>query len=266
MTPPDERQWNLWDESPPPRRVEGGLVAAARIERPTSGLGSSIVRRVLDRTSPGIANRGRAYARAGQTVSVGFESGRISGEVQGSDPMPYQVEISCTVPEADRRRFVRALQHALPDPVTSIPAAMTRDLRNELAEYRILVDAPLTVRCNCAYRGVCKHLVAFAYVAGDHVDESPAHLGALLGVSDADLAELDAEVEAEDAPAPEIEVFDRRRQAQLARTLTTLDRRDPPDRDEVFARATALLAPSAAVANALDLDLFTDPVDVDPGD
>jgi hypothetical protein len=58
-------------------------------------------------------------------------------------------------------------------------------------------------------------------------------------------------------------VFDRRRQGQLARTLTALDRRPPPDRDLVFARAAEILAPSAAVANALDLDLYLDPVEPD---
>lgn len=256
-----ERPWNLWDESPPPLPVENGLVASGQPDRTSNGFGAFVVRRVLERSSPGITTRGRGYAQAGQTISLDIEPGRISGEVQGSDPMPYQVEITCTVPEADRRRFVQALHHALPAPVTAVPASSTRELKAELAEYRILVDSPLTVRCNCAYRGVCKHLVAFAYVAGERLDGSPTNIAALLGVEDSDLAELGEDDESDDATEPEMPVFDRHRQVQLGRTLAALDRRDPPDRDETLRRAAEILMPSAAVANALDLDLYLDPVD-----
>jgi uncharacterized Zn finger protein len=259
-----ERPWNLWDESPPPIPVVDGLVANARTERPSAGLGGSVVRRVLDRTSPGIATRGRGYAQAGQTVSLDFDRGRISGEVQGSDPMPYQVEITCTVPEVDRRRFVRALHHASDEPVTEVPKTASRDLKAELAQNRILVDAPLTVRCNCAYRGVCKHLVAVAYVAGEMLDDSPTNIAALLGVTDTDLATQDPDDES-DADV-EVATFDKKRQAQLARTLTTLERKEAPDRDEVLRQASEILMPSAAVANALDLDLYLDPVEDDEDD
>jgi uncharacterized Zn finger protein len=259
----NERPWNLWDETPPPIRVENGIVASGQADRTSGGLGGTVVRRVLERSSPGISTRGRAYARAGQTLSIDMERGRIAGEVQGSDELPYQVEITCTVPEEDRHRFVRALHHVLPEPVTQIPATYTRDLRAELAEYRILMDAALTVRCNCSYRGVCKHLVAFAYVAADRLDESPTSLAAMLGVTDADLADPELEAEPAETVEPEVDVYDRRRQAQLARSLAALDRRDPPDRDETLHQATLILAPTAAVANALDLDLFLDPVEPD---
>ncbi len=103
---------------------------------------------------------------------------------------------------------------------------MTRDLRAELAEYRILIDAPVTVKCNCAYRGVCKHLVAFAYVAGERLDASPKHLAAVLGVTDADVARPVADDDDRRAAAPETPRFDRKRQAVLARALSTLERRD----------------------------------------
>lgn len=263
MTPPTERPWNLWDESPPPIPVEDGLSAVARPERMAGGLGGSIVRKVLDRCSPGIANRGRGYARAGQIVSLDFAPGRISGEVQGSDPDPYQTEITFPVADADGRRFVRALHGALPEPVTEIPESMTRDLRAELAEYRILIDAPVTVKCNCSYRGVCKHLVAFAYVAGERLDASPQHLATVLGVTDADVAIPVGDDETDATAEPETLLFDRKRQAVLARTVGGFDRREPVTRDEVLARAAEILMPSAAVANALDLDLYLDPIEPD---
>jgi uncharacterized Zn finger protein len=261
VTPPAERPWNLWDESPPPIPVEDGLSAVAKPERLAGGLGSSIVRKVLDRSSPGIANRGRGYARAGQTVSLDFAPGRISGEVQGSDPDPYQTEITFPVSEVDGKRFVRALHGALPEPVTEIPEAMTRDLRAELAEYRILIDAPVTVKCNCSYRGVCKHLVAFAYVAGERLDASPRHLASVLDITNDDVVVVVTDDDIDAAAEPETPRFDRKRQTALARTLSSLDNRESPTRDEVLSRAAEILMPSAAVANALDLDLYLDPIE-----
>ena len=219
------------------------------------------MRKVLDRASPGIANRGRGYARAGQTVSLEFAPGRISGEVQGSDPDPYQVEITFPVSDVDGSRFVRALQGTLPEPVTEIPESMTRDLRADLAEYRILIDATVTVQCNCAHRGVCKHLVAFAHVAGERLDASPKHLAAVLGVTDEDVARPVTDDDTDAAAEPETPRFERKRQAALARALSTLERRDAPTRDEVLARAAEILMPSPAVANALDLALYLDPIE-----
>ncbi len=122
------------------------------------------------------------------------------------------------------------------------------------------------MKCNCSYRGVCKHLVAFAYVAGERLDQSAANLARILGVTDADLASPASDIEAEALEEPETELFDRRRQAVLARTLTTLDRRNVPTRDEVLERAAEILMPSAAVANALDLNLYLDPIEPEATD
>ncbi len=77
------------------------------------------------------------------------------------------------------------------------------------------------------------------------------------------MVDLDADAESETADAVEVEVFDRKRQAQLARSLAALDRRDPLDRDQVLAGAAEVLTPSPAVANALDLPMYLDPVDAE---
>jgi uncharacterized Zn finger protein len=261
MSPGDERAWNLWDESPPPRPVEHGLVAGTTSERQAKGLGGSIVRRVLDRCSPGVANRGRAYARAGQTASLRFEPGRMVGEVQGSEAVPYRTEITFPVTDADRGRFERAVRDTRSDDATTVPETMSRALLADLAEHRILVDAPLTVKCNCAYRGVCKHLVAFAYVAGEQLDASPVNIANALGVTDADLADPGPATDGQTSEDIAVSTFDRRRQAVLARTLRALERRDGPNRDEVLGQAAEVLLPPPTVASALDLDLYLDPVE-----
>ena len=49
----------------------------------------------------------------------------------------------------------------------------------------------------------------------------------------------------------------------LSGSLAALDRRDPLTRDDVLSRAAEILHPSAAVANALDLDLYLDPVEAE---
>jgi uncharacterized Zn finger protein len=262
VSPASERPWNLWDETPPPIPVEGGIAARLESDRPTTGIGGSIVRKVLDRASPGIATRGRAYARAGQTVSVHFEPGRISGEVQGSEPVPYRAEITFSATDADQSRFVRAVRDTSPDPIVEIPEKMSRDLRADLLEHRILVDVPVTVKCNCAYRGVCKHLVAFASVATELLDASPARVADVLGVTARDLDAPAPNPDEDGAPDAPVSTYDRRRQAALARTLAALDRRSPT-RDDVLERAAEILVPPPAVAGALDLDLYLDPIEAD---
>ncbi len=243
---------NPWEQFPPARPVEGGLSSIAA--RDASGVGTELVQRVLEHAGVGVASRGRAYARRGQTVTLTIERGRIAAAVQGSADVPYEVSIRCDVHDDDRRRFLAALRLALPHPLTRIPATASPALRAQIAGCGLLEDPRLTMECTCPYGGVCKHLVALAYVAGERLDQSPAAVGALLGLTavgtDADALDDATGGGADDDRAPR-EVFDRRRHAQLARALAQLDQRDPPDRETVFAGAAQILDPPPTVADVL---------------
>jgi SWIM zinc finger len=262
VAPDENQQWNLWDEFPPPLPVEGGITGSGRMDDAAGGVGAALVRRMLERSSPGVAMRGRKYARAGQTVTLAIERGRLDGTIQGSDETPYAVDISCTVPESDRHAFIAALHRVLPGPVTSIPVTDTRALRIEIGRLRLLVDSPLTVRCTCPYRGVCKHLVALAYVAGERLDRSPVAVASILGVSDDDLAEPGPNPERAADAVTEVMVFDRRRHGRLATALAALERRAPPDADEILGRAARTVTPPQSVADALGLSLPDGDADV----
>ena len=258
---PNERRGTCGTSTRPPLPVEDGLAASGRMNDAAGGLGATVVRRMLERSSPGIANRGRGYAQAGQTVSLDFERGRLIGRGAGFRPDAVRRRDHA----ARSRRSIGATVRA-PRCTTRCRAPVTDDPRRRARvtcapsspEYRILVDSPLTVRCNCAYRGVCKHLVALAYVAGERLDKSPPAVAALLGVTDADLA--DPELSARGSKP-------RRWPRSPSRSRSSTgggrpswpapsprsNRRTPVDAMEVLGRAARTVTPPRSVADALGL-------------
>lgn len=111
MTPrPGGRPRDWMDFSTPaaPRREVAGGVAVPRTWKPSTDEAVRLVVTAEGRTTPGIASRGRTYARAGQVVEVRVDRGVASAAVQGSDDAPYavcltrladgDVEASCTCP------------------------------------------------------------------------------------------------------------------------------------------------------------------------
>lgn len=250
-----------WDDWGPALPVEGGLVVAAPRRGAGTGsdgrsVGAEIVRRVVERVNPGVATRGRAYARGGQTVTMTIEPGRLHATVQGSQTAPYSVTIACSVPEARRRRLVAAFEHGLADPSAGIPARGTPALRDEIDACALLDDVPITAKCTCPYGAVCKHCVALAYLAADRLDGSPIAIATFLGVRDEDLGSRESTT----APSGAGPTFPASRHAQLARSLERLDRRTPPTIDDVLGRAERVLRPSDVVARQLGVDR------VPPGD
>jgi|GEM_PF-4046503 Uncharacterized conserved protein len=246
-----------WDDWGPALPVEGGLVATGmvrgtRIAVDARGVGAEIVTRMVERVNSGLASRGRAYARGGQTVTMTIEGGRIHALIQGSGTEPYSVTIACTIPAEHRGRLIAAFEHALPDPTKGIPARGTPALREEIDACELLVGIPITARCTCPYGAVCKHCIALAYVAADRLDGSPIAIATFFGVRDEDLGVSEAEGTTDTVTA--VPVFDSKRQAQLARTLARLDDRDPPTLDDVLQRAARTLTPPAAVLTQLGLD------------
>ena len=92
--------WNDWGPALP---VEGGLIASGMVRGTRNagdapGVGAQIVSRMLMRANEGLINRGRAYARSGQTISMTIEPGRIHALVQGSSTQPYSVTLACSIP------------------------------------------------------------------------------------------------------------------------------------------------------------------------
>ncbi|MGV9215000.1 SWIM zinc finger family protein [Micromonospora sp. RB23] len=177
-----------------PRKVDGGLKA-----RSTRGaIGRSWWSRrfleVLESFALGTRlTRGRSYARAGQVLRLDITPGRVTAQVQGSRPRPYEVSIGLA-------EFPETLWSRIEDELAGQAFFSARllagDLPDELEELFAAAGAPLfpaavdelTQRCNCPDFAVpCKHLAATFYLLAEAFDADPFELLHWRGRSRADL-------------------------------------------------------------------------------
>jgi uncharacterized Zn finger protein len=250
--PPD------WSEWGPAKPVEGGLTARAgrrTPDAPHGAVGFTLIRQIVGRVHDGVASRGRAYARNGQTLSLRIGRGEIDASVQGAMDEPYSVRLRCEVPPRAAVVLPTVLRRALDDPAAGIPAHAPAAVMHEIAAADLLRGTAVTARCTCPYGGVCKHCIAVAYVAAERLDASPAAVAQFLGVPLDGLGARDAAEPRTFRPPPP--TFDARRQAALARTLRTLQDRTPPTRDAVVEAALRVLPAPEPVLRLLGYDVPT---------
>ncbi|KAB1942657.1 hypothetical protein F8271_11570 [Micromonospora sp. ALFpr18c] len=166
-----------------PRRVDGGL--RARSARGAIGRSwwSRRFLEVLESFALGTRlTRGRSYARAGQVLRLDIAPGRVSAEVQGSRPRPYEVSIALSpFPAALWTR----IEEELAGQAFFSARLLAGDLPDELEELFVAAGAPLfparveelTQRCNCPDFAVpCKHLAATFYLLAEAFDADPFEL------------------------------------------------------------------------------------------
>ncbi|MCX5066564.1 SWIM zinc finger family protein [Micromonospora lupini] len=177
-----------------PRKVDGGL--RARSARGAIGRSwwSRRFLEVLESFALGTRlTRGRSYARAGQVLRLDIAPGRVTAQVQGSRPRPYEVSIALAA-------FPAALWTRIEDELAGQAFFSARllagDLPDELEELFVAAGAPLfpaavgelTQRCNCPDFAVpCKHLAATFYLLAEAFDADPFELLHWRGRSRADL-------------------------------------------------------------------------------
>jgi uncharacterized Zn finger protein len=170
-----------WSREPTrPIRVAGGIRA-----RSTRGsIGSSWWSRrfitVLESFALGTRlTRGRAYARAGQVLSLEITAGLIQATVQGSRPQPYQVRIG--LPPFGPDTWQR-LETELAGQAVHSAALLAGEVPPELEEAVTRCGASLfpaklaelDLRCSCPDQVVpCKHLAATFYLLAESFDADP---------------------------------------------------------------------------------------------
>ncbi|MDG4832368.1 SWIM zinc finger family protein [Solwaraspora sp. WMMD1047] len=166
-----------------PRRVDGGL--RARTTRGPIGR-SWWARRFLDVLESFALGtrltRGRAYARAGQVLSLTVAPGTVAASVQGSRPTPYRVTVGLRTFEEPVWQRVEVLLAAQ---ALFSARLLAGDLPPELEEVFADAGAPLfpaaveelAMRCNCPDFAVpCKHLAATFYLLAEAFDADPFQL------------------------------------------------------------------------------------------
>jgi len=156
---------------------------------------------------PARLRRGRGYARQGSVVALDVTAGAVRGEVQGSDPTPYRVEVRCGPAGAG----ARTPKDLVPDP---------HDVQ---------------FGCTCAdWEAPCKHAVAVMAELSRRVAHDISLLATWRSRPGSTLAR-----EAADEPPREDPVDDERRSA-LADFLGGTPGGDP----RPATRPTALAAPA----------------------
>ncbi|MCA2220608.1 SWIM zinc finger family protein [Nonomuraea aurantiaca] len=166
-----------WFEAAKPIRVEGGL--RARTQR--GSIGSTwwsrrfidILERVCDK---GRLSRGRAYARAGQVLSIDLAPGLVTAAVQGSRRRPYDIRIE--IEAYDEARWT-AIEEAIAAQAVYRAKLLAGEMPTEIEELFAalgidLFPRDLDMECSCPDWGLpCKHLSAVLYLLAESFDDDP---------------------------------------------------------------------------------------------
>jgi uncharacterized Zn finger protein len=131
--------------------------------------------------------RGRSYARAGQVLDFELSQGKVTAQVQGSRPRPYQVRLGVLpLTTAQWRR----VQDRLASQALFRAKLLAGEMPHEIEEVFDDCGTPLfprsaadlDMRCSCPDWGVpCKHLAAVCYVLAEEFDRDPFGLLAWRG-------------------------------------------------------------------------------------
>jgi uncharacterized Zn finger protein len=179
--------WRDWGEARP-IRVEGGI--RARSKRGAIGEQWWSQRFISVLESYGMSGRlarGRSYARAGQVLDFQLAQGKVTAQVQGSRPRPYQVRLGVLpLTTAQWRR----VQDRLAGQALFRAKLLAGEMPHEIEEVFEDCGTPLfprqasdlDMRCSCPDWGVpCKHLAAVCYVLAEEFDRDPFGLLAWRG-------------------------------------------------------------------------------------
>ncbi|MEU7843446.1 SWIM zinc finger family protein [Micromonospora sp. NPDC049114] len=177
-----------------PRKVDGGLRARSAKGAIGRSWWSRRFLEVLESFALGTRlTRGRSYARAGQVLRLDIAPGRVTAQVQGSRPRPYEVSIALAAFPAE---LWTRVEDELAGQAFFSARLLAGDLPDELEELFVAAGAPLfpaavdelTQRCNCPDFAVpCKHLAATFYLLAEAFDADPFELLHWRGRSRADL-------------------------------------------------------------------------------
>lgn len=178
--------------------------AKTRVDKPTPSLpprrraslspaAQLLLDAVLSRADAGRVTRGRQYAAAGHVVSLEVLSGRVHGQVAGSQNEPFQVTIQLPYRSTDDIAGVSA---ELARTANGLRLARQGEVSESLLHV-LLTDDPADIRllCDCPDPSpVCKHEVAVAEKLAARMDADPLLLFELRGMN---LASLETAVMAQ---------------------------------------------------------------------
>ena len=200
--------WQHWPPPSRPIRVEGGI--KARSKRGAIGEQWWSRRFISVLESYGMSGRlarGRSYARAGQVLDFQLSQGKVTAQVQGSRPRPYQVRIGVLpLTTAQWRRVLDHLASQALFLAKLLAGEMPREIEDVFDDCGTPLfprsDADLDMHCSCPdWEVPCKHLAAVCYVLAEEFDRDPFGMLAWRGKGRDDLLAALRRIQAAGSPA-----------------------------------------------------------------
>jgi len=177
-----------------PRAVEDGL--KARSTRGAIGQTWWSERFVEVLEDIGLGNRlqrGRAYARKGQVISLDVDAGSVTARVQGSRARPYRVRIGITAfGKLEWAKLERTLADNAWYTAKLLAGEMPEDIEDVFTGLGLSLfpttASDLSMDCSCPdWEVPCKHLAAAFYLLAEAFDDDPFTILAWRGRERADL-------------------------------------------------------------------------------
>lgn len=177
-----------------PRAVEGGIVARSKRGAIAQHWWSERFVAVLESMGMGSRlQRGRAYARKGQVISLDIAPGAVTAEVQGSRARPYRVRIGVpTFGKAEWAHVERELAGNAWYLAKLLAGEMPEDIEDVFERIGLSLfpakASDLSLDCSCPdWEVPCKHLAATCYLVAESFDDDPFRILQWRGRSREDL-------------------------------------------------------------------------------
>ncbi len=193
--------WRPWDDDwyPPshPIPARGGIRAQSKRGRFGGSWWAERWIGVLESFDIGARlQRGRAYARQGQVLSIDVAKGTVDARVQGSRREPYRVTIrlrQLTAPEW--RRVAGSIAGQPIFAAKLLGGEMPRDIDQAFTRAGLSLfparSRELVTACSCPdASNPCKHIAAVYYLLGEEFDRDPFLLFRLRGLEREELIDL----------------------------------------------------------------------------
>jgi uncharacterized Zn finger protein len=133
--------------------------------------------------------RGRSYARSGQVVSLDIKEGRIEAAVQGSRPIPYEVEITVkTLPQKSWAGVAGQVSKQAAFASKLLGGTMPNEMEEVFRGAGVSLFPEryndLKTDCTCPdSSNPCKHIAAVFYLLGEEFDRDPFLIFKMRGMS-----------------------------------------------------------------------------------
>ncbi|MBM4380213.1 MAG: SWIM zinc finger family protein, partial [Deltaproteobacteria bacterium] len=131
--------------------------------------------------------RGRTYARAGRTHDLVIKGGRVTANVTGSRPWPYEITLELAqLPDSAWKRAISLMAAKAQFSAELLAGQMPQAIDELFAEVGVSLfpktRSDFETTCTCPDWGdPCKHVAATHYVLGEALDRDPFLLFELRG-------------------------------------------------------------------------------------